>query len=61
MLQINAPQQLNMKTKKLYKIPSIKVIQIESDAILVDSHTDPTQPVNLRLDLEDIEEEGYAE
>lgn len=48
-----------MKTKKFYKMPSVKVIQIESSAILVES--DPTKPRALRLNLDEIEEEGYAE
>ena len=48
-----------MRTKKIYVIPSVKVIQVETSAILVNS---PTAEDNILLDIDlVIEEDGYAD
>ena len=49
-----------MDTKKKYVVPSVKVIKIESSAILVGSE-DFLKSADLPFDLERIEEEGFAD
>lgn len=45
-----------MKTKKSYKTPSIKVIEIDHTDIIATSDT-----ASLYLDFQHIEDEGYGE
>ena len=45
-----------MKTKKFYNTPSMKVIEIDHTDIIATSDT-----ARLYLDLQNIEDEGYAE
>lgn len=49
-----------MKTKKLFIQPSLKVVMLDVNDLIATSNVSPKN-VNLNLDLDEIEEEGYAD
>ena len=47
-----------MKAKKIYKQPAVEVVFIQSQIIAT---SDPKNTISIKLDTEDIEEEGFAD